>query len=358
MLAASSSNPPELKRPRRRKQPRALTATLPRAAAFPYRVPTAMTPLNLRQPIVFHPIFQERIWGGRLLEKLYGKQLPAGAQIGESWEIVDRPEAQSLVAEGPLREWPLHRLWTDHREEVFGEITAAERFPILVKMLDARERLSLQVHPPSTIAAELGGESKTEFWYIADADPAAELFVGLKAGGSREKIEAALRRGDVEREVHHLPVRAGDAMFLPSGRMHAIGAGSVIIEIQENSDTTYRVFDWNRFDHNGVPRRLHLEESLRSIDFDDHAPALVEPEGESLVRYPLFHVEKWSLTHPRRAAPSGAFAIVACLSGALSCAGLILHPGGFFLVPAHLDDCTLTPRADQTTLLRVHIPLA
>jgi mannose-6-phosphate isomerase len=142
-------------------------------------------------------------------------------------------------------------------------------------------------------------------------------------------------------------------MFLPSGRMHAIGAGLVIVEIQQNSDTTYRVFDWNRTDENGQPRGLHVDESMRSIDFEDYEPALVTPDGETLVRHPLFSVHKWPLSEARPAAPAGTFAIVVCLSGEAACAGVSLRPGQFLLVPASLTTRTIEPQANETTVLRI-----
>lgn len=145
-------------------------------------------------------------------------------------------------------------------------------------------------------------------------------------------------------------------MFLPSGRIHAIGAGNVIVEIMENSDTTYRVFDWNRTDNQGKPRELHLEQALRSIDFDDHMPKLIAPAGECLVRHSAFEVEKWDLTSARALSGEGKFAIVACLSGEISCAGRTFQPGTFFLVPASLRERTLTPLAAGSSLLRVTLP--
>jgi mannose-6-phosphate isomerase len=135
-----------------------------------------MSSLQLTEPLLFEPIFMERVWGGRRLEELYGKKLPDGVSIGESWEIVDRPEAQSIVRNGELRGQTLHDLWTSHRAEIFGDIPDAPRFPLLIKLLDAREKLSVQVHPPNELADELGGEAKTEFWYIAAAAPNAELY--------------------------------------------------------------------------------------------------------------------------------------------------------------------------------------
>jgi mannose-6-phosphate isomerase len=314
-----------------------------------------MDPVALTQPLTFEPIFKERIWGGRRLEELFGKKLPAGKKIGESWEIVDREEAQSMVASGPLADRTLHELWREHRSEIFGHLPETERFPLLIKLLDADEKLSLQVHPPPEVAAALGGEAKTEFWYIADARPGAELYVGLKQQSSRSDVSAALETGAVADHVHRIAVRTGDAMFLPSGRMHAIGGGNVIVEIQQNSDTTFRVFDWNRTDETGERRELHIEESMQSIDFDDIEPALVTPDGERLVENEFFSIEKWTLTSKRAAATPGRFAVVACLSGEVVCAGVAIKPGSFFLVPATMRDRSLEPRAHNTSLLRITV---
>lgn len=313
-------------------------------------------PLELTEPLVFEPIFMERVWGGRQLETVYDKRLPPAGSIGESWEIVDRPEAQSVVRSGALRGRTLQQLWTENRPEIFGELPDAPRFPLLVKLLDAQEKLSVQVHPPAGIASELGGEPKTEFWYIAHAAPAAELYVGLRKGSGRAEFEAALCEGAVADHVHRLAVKTGDAMFLPSGRVHAIGAGNLIVEIQQNSDTTYRVFDWNRLGGDGRPRKLHIEESLRCIDFGDCQPALAQASGELLVRHNQFEVQKWQLAARRTAGPAGQFAIVFCLAGAIECAGLSVKPGEFLLVPSSLRDRVLEPMADNTALLRVTVP--
>jgi mannose-6-phosphate isomerase len=317
-----------------------------------------MPATGLTEPITFEPIFMERIWGGRRLAEVYQKNLPANKRIGESWEIVDRPEAQSVVGAGPLRGKTLHELWCDHRTEIFGNVSDTPHFPLLIKLLDAREKLSLQVHPPNELAVELRGEAKTEFWYIAQAEPEAELFVGLRESSSRQKFEHALRRGEVEDHVHRITVQTGDTMFLPSGRVHAIGAGNLIVEIQQNSDTTYRVFDWNRTGTDGKPRALHVEQSLRCIDFEDCQPALKKPEGELLVRDRHFEVQKWKLDAERAAAGSGQFAIVFCLSGKVQCANVIITPGEFMLLPSSLHNPLLKSLGGGTELLRIAIPKA
>src|SRR5437016_12839528 len=256
-------------------------------------------------PLTFDPIFKERVWGGRSLECLYHKPLPAGVPIGESWEISDRPGDVSVVSNGPLAGRDLHWLMTRHAAELLGGARPPDsRFPLLVKILDAQEKLSLQVHPPPGKAAELGGEPKTEMWYIAEAAPGAELYVGLKRGVTREQFERKINDGTVEDCVHRLKVRAGDAMFLPSGRLHAIGAGLVIFEIQQNSDTTYRVFDWNRLGLDGQPRTLHIKESMASINFNDFEPTLVRSQARTdglaairpLVQDALFTVDLYELS--------------------------------------------------------------
>jgi len=308
-------------------------------------------------PLIFEPIFMERIWGGRALEGEFRKKLPPNVRIGESWEIVDRPEAQSIIVRGPLKGKTLHELWTQHRHEIFGNIADRQRFPLLVKLLDAHEKLSLQVHPPEKIAAKLGGEPKTEFWYVAAAEPGAKLFVGLKAAMKRARFEEALRGGSIADHVHIIESKRGAAMFLPAGRFHAVGAGNVLVEVQQNSDTTYRVFDWNRLDDTGKPRPLHIDQALESIDFDDVAPRLVQAKGEELVRHELFEVEKWNLDAPREIVPDGQFAIVCCLTGKLRCVDVDLAPGEFFLVPAQLPDRQLKSLERHTSLLRVTIPL-
>ena len=313
-------------------------------------------PMELLQPIVFEPLLMERVWGGRRLETLLHKRLPVGSRVGESWEIVDRPEAQSVVHEGPLHGRTLHELWTEFREPVFGtDLPDSTRFPLLFKLLDAQERLSVQVHPPASVAAALGGEPKTEMWYFIDAQPDSDLYAGLKRGVTREDFLRALDEGKVADLIHRVRVRDGDAFFLPSGRIHAIGEGNVIFEVQQNSDTTYRVFDWNRLGLDGQPRALHVDESLQSIDFADAEPGVVEQRGETVVACEHFQVEKWTLTAPRTAVGPG-FAIFTVIAGSLECAGRKFAIGDFFLLPASLANRDLHPLEETTTVLRTTIP--
>jgi len=230
----------------------------------------------MRELLRFQPLYQERVWGGRALESTLGRRLPKGTPIGESWEIVDRTEAQSVVEGGPLNGQTLRTVLTQHAADVMGpNWPAGKPFPILVKWLDCRERLSLQVHPPATVASELKGEPKTENWYIAHTVPGAELIVGLKRGVTRARFEQALTDNTVEACVHHFRVASGDSILVHSGQVHAIDAGNLILEIQQNSDTTYRVYDWGRVGLDGQPRQLHIPQSLRSIDWTDFEPTPV-----------------------------------------------------------------------------------
>jgi mannose-6-phosphate isomerase len=296
------------------------------------------------------------MWGGRRLESRFGKSLPPQVQIGESWEIVDRPEAQSVVAGGPLKGKTLHELWTKHRSSIFGKIPDSPRFPLLIKLLDAQEKLSLQVHPPENVARKLAGEPKTEFWYVAAADPGAELFLGFREPITRNKFKETLRDGTVMDYIYNIAVNTGDAVFLPAGRLHAVGARNLLIEIQQNSDTTYRVFDWGRTDPtSGKQRQLHVEQAIKCIDFQDVQPKLIAAVGEMLVSHSLFEIRKWNLGEPREAAPLGQFAIICCLTGSLRCADTDLRRGEFMLVPAHSRE-HVKPLTPETSLLRVTIP--
>jgi mannose-6-phosphate isomerase len=317
-------------------------------------------------PLTFVPIFKERVWGNRRLEELYGKAPPAGVPIGESWEISDRPGDISSIAHGPLAGKDLHGLMQGRRAELLGTAAApGERFPLLIKILDCRQTLSLQVHPPPHKAAEFGGEPKTEFWYIAAAQPGAELFVGLKRGVTRSQFEKQIQDGTVAECFHRIRVRAGDAMFLPSGRVHALGAGLVVFEVQQNSDTTYRVFDWNRVGLDGQPRPLHLAQALASINFEDYEPALLggdftgsgPVQTRPLVRDSLFSLDlARTLAQATFALAPGRMQIIGLLSGALSVHSGVttvsLSPGQFCLLPACLNE-VLVQAGDSAKFLRI-----
>ncbi len=303
-------------------------------------------------PITFAPVLQKRVWGGRLLAERYGKELPDdGEPYGESWEVSDRDEAMSVVADGPLAAKTLRSLWREHRREIFGSIAEswpADRFPILIKILDCREKLSLQVHPPHERAERLGGEAKSEVWYLANVEPGAEIYVGLKSGIDAMAFASGLENGSCAQQVHAIRPKSGDSVFIPSGRLHAIGGGFIVFEIQQNSDTTFRVFDWNRLGLDGQPRQLHVEESLQCIDFDDVEPSMDAPEGGVVADCEFFRVEQVALAPgepPRQLAARGECAIIGVLDGAVVCGGRRFSGGGFFLVPASREGASLAVEA-------------
>ena len=305
--------------------------------------------------LTFTPLYQPRVWGGRKLSEVFGRPLPANTPIGESWELVDRPGEQSVVDQGPYEGWSLHQLWSERRDELFGGWFLGDRFPILIKILDATEPLSVQVHPPLTVAKALQGDPKTEIWYFVQTAPDAGIYVGLKDGTSKEQFKAALADGSVADLVHHVPTRPDSFIFIPSGRIHAIDAGNLIFEIQQNSDTTYRVFDWNRVGLDGKPRELHIEACLASIDFSDFEPSLGEAIDEVIVSCHHFHVERWSLTESRAAHNQRQFAVFQCVSGRVEFAGRYFGPGDLFLATAKGHTKSLNPLESDTKVLRTTI---
>lgn len=310
-----------------------------------------MTPL-----LRFKPIYQERVWGGRGLESFLGRKLSDTTPIGESWELVDRPEAQSLAIDGAWQGRSLRELMATHGAELMGPAWPKDRpFPILVKWLDCRERLSLQVHPPASIASKLGGEPKTENWYIARAEPGAAVLAGLKPGVDAAAFRAALKDNTAESLVHRLPTVAGDSLLIHSGVMHAIDGGNIILEIQQNSDTTYRVYDWGRVGLDGKPRAMHLEQSMASLEANTApAPALVRSAHKAVV---LADCREFRITRHRLAAgESLAFEageqarILSVVGGKVSVGPATLTLGDNGLLP-YAGQFTVTAAVDSVILV-------
>jgi len=223
-------------------------------------------------PLIFEPILKPKIWGGRNLETLTGKCLPDGAKIGESWEVADLEDDQSVVAQGPARGRTLSELTREWGAGLIGGASLFEgRFPLLIKFLDAQETLSVQVHPDEAMARRLGGRVrvKNEAWYVIDAEPGGFIYRGVRKSVDAEALRRAIDEQRVETVLHRLAVRPGHCYYLPSGTIHALGAGVVVAEVQTPSDTTYRVYDWGRIDPStGQPRELHLQEALQCISYD------------------------------------------------------------------------------------------
>ena len=222
-------------------------------------------------PLKFAPIYKEKVWGGRRLESVYGRVLPSGGRIGESWEISDHGEDVSRVESGALAGRSLRELVAEMSIDIVGSAVASRspgRFPLLVKLIDASARLSVQVHPPDDYAAahERGECGKTELWYVMRADEGSELICGFRTAVTRESFARALEEGTLLDLLRPFKARGGNAVFVPAGRVHSIGAGNLILEIEENSDVTYRLYDWDRA---GDARPLHREKAIGAIDFGD-----------------------------------------------------------------------------------------
>lgn len=301
------------------------------------------------QPFRFHSIYQPRIWGGQSMRTMLGRELPdRETAYGEAWEISDRPEAMSIVKDGEWEGMPLHRLWKEHRQEIFGPgYERFPRFPLLCKILDARENLSVQVHPPERTAAAWQGEVKNEIWYVLHASPDAQIYGGMKGNAALPDIRHAAETGQMEQLINSTHLEPGEHLYIPAGLVHAIGAGHLIAEIQQNSDTTYRLYDWNRTDDSGQGRELHLEQALDSIgEFRE----LSQRPGY-LTEMPHFTAKEYRLDKGERFTQpdSSRFAVFTVLHGSVLWDGKTARKGEFILSPAGAD--AVTAAEAETVLL-------
>ncbi|MCX7819291.1 MAG: class I mannose-6-phosphate isomerase [Kiritimatiellae bacterium] len=321
---------------------------------------------RLCEPLRFQPVYQSYIWGGDRIAHKYGRDLPPGI-YAESWEVSDRSEGMSVVAAGPLAGRTLRELMEADPIAMIGREAPGARFPLLVKLIDARERLSVQVHPDDATAARWGGEPKTEAWYVLEAAPGAVLYAGLRPGTDRAALEEAVRTGRIEDLLNVVPVRAGDALFIPAGRVHALGAGILLLEVQQNSNTTYRLYDWGRVGHDGRPRETHVAQAIRAIRWHDTAGPLCAGvpiggppgwQGVRLVACPYFRMERWRITAPapEPAEPMRSARVLFVEAGAVELAGsfgsVSVTAGGTVLCPAALEGLTIEPRP-AATLVRI-----
>lgn len=311
-------------------------------------------------PLLFQPDLQERVWGGRNLER-FGLPLPEG-KIGEAWMIADHPNGVSTVTNGALAGMGLDEVRREYGREFFGEKAADEpRFPLLVKLLDCDDDLSVQVHPADDYDRLPAGEKgKTEMWYVLDATPGAQIIYGLKEGFTRDKLEALIREGRIMEGLNAVDVAPGDSFYIPAGTVHALGKGVLVAEIQQNSDTTYRLYDYDRPGLDGKPRELHIEDSLNVISYTNEGASRMKTPLErphtwlTLARSPYFIVEKgkvsgsWTLSTSLK---TFTMLIVVDGEGELAWADgqLEVHPGNTLLLPASLGSYTLKS-ADLTVL--------
>jgi len=314
-------------------------------------------------PLIFTPILKEKVWGGDHLRAIAGRPMAAGARIGESWEISDRPGDMSVVAEGPEAGRTLGSLVRTERAALFGAEAPASlrRFPLLIKLMDAAETLSLQVHPSGAHGAKYRlGSGKTELWYVLRAVPGAVMFMGLRHGVTRRNFARMLEEDRAEEALNCFAVRAGDVIFCPAGTVHAIGAGLVLVEIQQNSDSTLRVYDWGRRP-GGRPRPLHVEQALAVIRFGVRPRDKVIPRvmaespflRERLVRCAEFAVERWRLRRRTRL-EGGAMAVFSVVEGSGAAAGdgfaRPLRVGDTILMPASVCAWDFRPKPTMTLL--------
>ena len=316
-------------------------------------------------PLLFTPIYRRYLWGGRRFASLFGRDLPPGDDFAESWEVVDRDADQSVVANGPLAGRPLGDLVRRDGRGMLGRHAGLASFPLLFKFLDACRDLSVQVHPDDSRAARLNppDKGKTEAWYVIDAAPGSRLWAGLKEGVDAAGLAEALRQGRCEEVLHTVAPRAGDCIFIPAGTVHAIGAGLVVAEIQQSSDVTYRLHDWNRTGPDGKPRPLHLEQGLDAVThfgpvFPATATLTSDPAVRRLVACDHFLFDEVVPTGEWRVGGDDTCHLLAVIDGAIEFAGgwdlPLLGPGRTVFIPAGLPVQSLRPAGDRKAkLLRV-----
>jgi len=326
-----------------------------------------MTPLY---PLLTERRLVQPIWGGTQLAEWLNLPEPRPERLGETWQVYD----QNVIRNGPLAGRTLAEVTREYGAALAGTRTTARYgadFPLLAKFIDAADRLSIQVHPDDAYAhsreAATGFHGKTEAWYILSAAPGATVIYGLSRPSSREEFAAAIQTAEVEGLMARLPVKAGEVVFVPAGTVHAIEAGIVLFEIQQKSDLTYRVYDYDRRDAvTGQPRALHVEKSLDVMDYNPAPRGAIPPLDLGagrvlLVACPFFALEAWTLAERRTAATDpGTFEILTVLDGAgtLTAAGssTALERGLSVVLPAALGEYAVTPGGAGLKLLRVTVP--
>lgn len=313
-------------------------------------------------PLRFDPILKRLRWGGRRLGSVLNKPIGAGADYAESWEVCDHHDDQSRVADGPLRGWTLRRLVRERAPELLGRQAGLDGFPLLFKFLDASDRLSVQVHPndEQANARRPGERGKTEAWVILDAPPGSFVYAGLKPQVTRETLAQAIAGGTVEECLHRLPVTRGDCVFIPAGTVHAIGEGVLLAEVQQTSNLTYRLFDWNRQGPDGKSRELHIDDSLACTDFDRGPVDLIKPRTrwsgaghrvEQLVRCPYFQLVRHIVTEPTELPADDRCHVLMGLEGDVRVGdGHRLACGSTLLVPATALPTSIDPLSPSAFL--------
>jgi mannose-6-phosphate isomerase len=306
------------------------------------------------------------LWGNRRLETCLGKSLGPGNDYAESWEVADHGADQSIVDAGPLAGTALGDLVRLRAAELFGRCHPQANFPLLVKFLDAAQSLSVQVHPNDAQAARLDPPDlgKTEAWYILAADPGSRVYAGLRPGVEREQLAEAIAQGTCEKMLHCFEPKAGDCLFIPAGTVHALGAGLLVAEVQQSSDTTFRLYDWNRVGPDGKPRALHVAQGLAVVDYERGPVDPVPPQPTDrpwvnrLVACEKFVMDRWDFDQPQTIGGDDQFHIVCVLQGAVRIERdpqpSPLSKGGTALLPACLGSVKLVPQ-QRTVLLDAYL---
>jgi len=322
-------------------------------------------------PLRFEPIYQYRLWGGRQLAGVLNAPLPGDGPIGEAWILSDREDFQSRVADGSLKGRTISDVLAQFPEQVMGKLAGRfRRFPLLLKFLDAREMLSVQVHPsdahPDLLPA--GETGKTEAWVVLQAGPKSRIYAGLRPGVTEAGLRQAIANGRVADQLAYITPQPGDAVFTPAGTVHALGGDIVVFEVQQNSDVTFRLYDWNHIDATtGKPRTLQVDKALACIDFGEHAGGLVAPVVTATTpvnRERLFDCKQFQLSRLQGDAPfavgaPGAPSVLVCIGGAGQIeqdgAAYAVAKGSVFLLPAAIGACTFQPRG-AVSVLEIGIP--
>ncbi|NCD23457.1 MAG: mannose-6-phosphate isomerase [Spartobacteria bacterium] len=323
---------------------------------------------TIHMPILLQPVYKEYIWGGDRLIHEFHRRLNAGI-YAEAWEIADHPDGRTRIINGPDAGATLAEAIAHRGPELLGAGRTDKTFPLLVKLIDARETLSVQVHPNDEAAARFGGEAKSEMWYVLSATPDAHIYSGFKPGVGPAEFEQARAAGTIPSLLQRFPARPGMVFNTPGGRVHAIGAGCLLLEVQQDANTTYRLYDWDRLDKDGQPRRLHLEQALRVIDWNltgtPVAPILPEvPQPGGLVTRlllddPHFHVEEWTVAAPCQIAHDArSFWILFPIDGDVRIKtpgqpAMILQRRSTCLLPAALASFTLQPAREGSGPVRL-----
>ena len=321
------------------------------------------------QPLLVEPILKRIRWGGRRLGTVLGKRLGDAHDYAESWEVVDHGADQSVVVNGSLAGWTLQRLVAEQNRALFGRHAGRRQFPLLVKLLDAHDRLSVQVHPDDELARQFDPDEngKTEAWVILDAAPGSVLWVGLRSGVGEFELREALHNARVEDCLHSFEVHPGDCVFVPAGTVHAIGEGVLLAEIQQSSDLTFRLYDWGRLGTDGKPRPLHVDAALQCIDFTRGPVGPVVPRRidagsaacEELVRCEQFVIRRYDAERAFEFEDDGRFHVLMALSGEASLTAgndaLLMPRGTTVLAPAVRDRLRLMPQP-ECTLLDAFLP--